>query len=104
MKAKDSVIAADDQTEPLRSALRKRSHAMTATTRRTTVHFDQGLHEALRLKASQTDRSISSIVNDAVRVALLEDEEDLAAFEERGAEPVLAYEELLNELRAYGKL
>ena len=104
MKAKESVIAADDQAEPPRSALRKRSHAMAATTRRTTVHFDKGLHEALRLKAAQTHRSISGIVNDAVRAALVEDEEDLAAFEERRAEPVLTYEELLNELKAESKL
>ena len=76
---------------------------MAATTRRTTIHFDQGLHEALRLKATHTHRSISGIVNDAVRTALAEDQEDLAAFEERGAEPVLTYEELLNELKAYGK-
>jgi plasmid stability protein len=77
---------------------------MAATTRRTTIHFDQGLHEALRLKATHTHRSISDIVNDAVRVALAEDQEDLAAFEERGADPVLAYEELLNELKSHGKL
>jgi plasmid stability protein len=76
---------------------------MAATTRRTTIHFDQGLHEALRLKAAHTHRSISGIVNDAVRAALLEDQEDLAVFEERGADPVLTYEELLNDLRAYGK-
>jgi plasmid stability protein len=77
---------------------------MAATTRRTTIHFDQGLHEALRLKAAQTHRSISDIVNDAVRVALAEDQEDLAAFEERGADPVLAYGELLTELKMHGKL
>jgi hypothetical protein len=98
------VIAADDQTEPPRSALRKRNHAMAATTKRSTIYFEAGLHEALRLKATHTHRSISDIVNDAVRVALDEDLEDLAAFEERGADPVLAYEELLNELKSHGKL
>lgn len=104
MKAKESEIAADDQTEPPRSALRKRNHAMVATTRRTTIQFDQGLHEALRLKAAQIHRSISDIVNDAVRAVLAEDQEDLAAFEERGLESVLAYEELLDELKMHGKL
>ncbi|OOG27891.1 CopG family transcriptional regulator [Thioalkalivibrio denitrificans] len=77
---------------------------MAATTRRTTIRFDQGLHEALRLKAAQTHRSISAIVTDAARVALLEDEEDLAAFDERGAEPVLTYEDLVNELKVHSKL
>jgi plasmid stability protein len=75
---------------------------MAATTKRSTIYFEAGLHEALRLKATHTHRSISDIVNDAVRAALAEDQEDLAAFEERGAEPVLTYEELLNDLRAHG--
>jgi plasmid stability protein len=77
---------------------------MAATTRRTTIHFDQGLHEALRLKAAHTHRSISDIVNDAVQAALAEDQEDLGAFEKRGAEPVLTHEDLLNELKAHRKL
>ncbi|WP_026186273.1 CopG family transcriptional regulator [Thioalkalivibrio thiocyanodenitrificans] len=77
---------------------------MAATTRRTTIHFDQGLHEALRLKAAHTHRSVSDLVNDAVRAALAEDQEDLAAFEERAVDPVLTYEELLNQLKAHGQL
>jgi hypothetical protein len=56
------------------------------------------------LKAAHTHRSISEIVNDAVRMALREDEEDLAAFEDRIAEPVVSYEALLKDLKAHGKL
>jgi plasmid stability protein len=77
---------------------------MTATTKRSTIYFDAGLHEALRLKAAHTHRSVSNLVNDAVRAALAEDQEDLTAFEERGAEPVLTYEELLNDTKARAKL
>jgi plasmid stability protein len=77
---------------------------MNAATKRSTIYFDEQLHEALRLKAAHTHRSISDIVNDAVRAALAEDQEDLAAFQERVAEPVLTYEELLNDLKAHGKL
>ena len=55
-------------------------------------------------KAAHTHQSISEIVNDAVRAALLEDQEDLAAFQERVAEPTMTYEELLNDLKAHGKL
>lgn len=77
---------------------------MTAATKRSTIYFDERLHEALRLKAAHSHRSISDIVNDAVRAALAEDQEDLAAFEERVAESTMSYEELLKDLKAHGKL
>ncbi|MGM0516948.1 MAG: CopG family transcriptional regulator [Pseudomonadota bacterium] len=77
---------------------------MTTETRRSTIYFDEGLHRALRMKAAQSHRSISQIVNEAVRAALAEDQEDLAAFEERVAEPTISYETLLDELKADGKL
>ncbi len=72
--------------------------------KRATVYFEPALHKALRLKAAHTHRSVSDIVNDAVRLALQEDQEDLAAFEDRAAEPVLSYEALLKDLKAHGKL
>lgn len=72
--------------------------------KRATVYFEPALHRAIRLKAAHTHRSISEIVNDAVRAALRDDEEDLAAFEDRVAEPVVSYEALLKELKAHGKL
>lgn len=72
--------------------------------KRATVYFEPALHRAIRLKAAHTHRSISEIVNDAVRMALREDEEDLAAFEDRVAEPVMSYEALLKDLKAHGKL
>ena len=72
--------------------------------KRATVYFEPALHKAIRLKAAQGNQSISKIVNDAVRLALLEDHEDLAAFEDRVAEPVLTYEALLKDLKAHGKL
>ena len=72
--------------------------------KRATVYFEPALHKAIRLKAAHTHRSISEIVNDAVRMALREDEEDLSAFEDRVAEPELSYEALLKDLKAHGKL
>ena len=78
---------------------------MNATAaQRATIYFDSDLHKALRLKAADTHRSISEIVNDAVRQALREDQEDLAAFEDRVAEPTITYEALLKDLKAHGKL
>ncbi len=74
------------------------------TSKRATVYFEPALHKAIRLKAAHTHQSVSDIVNDAVRLALREDQEDLAAFEDRAAEPVLSYEALLKDLKAHGKL
>ncbi|MGH8595901.1 MAG: CopG family transcriptional regulator [Gammaproteobacteria bacterium] len=74
------------------------------TSKRATVYFDPALHRAIRLKAAHSQRTISEIVNDAVRLALREDRDDLAAFEERGGEPVISYEALLKELKAHGKI
>lgn len=77
---------------------------MGPSSKRSTVYFDENLHAALRLKAAHTQRSVSELVNDAVRAALAEDQEDLAAFQERAGEPTLSYEELLNDLKAHGQL
>jgi len=77
---------------------------MGTTSKRSTIYFDEDLHAALRLKAVHTHRSVSEIVNDAVRLALAEDQEDLAAFQERAGESTLSYEELLNDLKAHGRL
>ena len=74
------------------------------TSKRATVYFEPALHKAIRLKAAHTQRSVSDIVNDAVRLALREDQEDLAAFDDRVAEPVISYEALLKDLKAHGKL
>ena len=77
---------------------------MSDLSKRSTIYFDPDLHRALRIKAAVTHRSVSEIVNDALRLALREDQEDLAAFEERVAEPTISYEELLDDLKAHGKL
>ncbi|WP_260294950.1 CopG family transcriptional regulator [Sedimenticola hydrogenitrophicus] len=77
---------------------------MGETSKRSTIYFDPKLHAAIRLKAAFTHRTVSDIVNDAVRAALAEDQEDLAAFEERVSEPTMSYEALLDDLKAHGKL
>ena len=74
------------------------------TSKRATIYFQPELHKAIRLKAAHTNRSVSDIVNDAVRSALREDQEDLEVFEDRVAEPVISYEALLKDLKAHGKL
>ena len=68
------------------------------------VYFDEDLHRALRMKAAETDRSISDLVNEAVQYTLAEDLEDLEAFEVREREPDYAYEEVVKDLRRRGKI
>ncbi len=77
---------------------------MSTIHKRTTVYFDPKIHAALRLKAAHSDRSVSELVNDAVRAALAEDQEDLSAFADRVAEPTISYEALLDDLKAHGQL
>jgi hypothetical protein len=72
--------------------------------KRATVYFEEPVHKALRLKAAETDSSISDYVNDAVRRALAEDAEDLAAFRERADEPRRPLEDYLAELKKRGQL
>ena len=73
-------------------------------TKRTTVYLDPSLHRALRLKAVETERSVSDLVNDAVRRSLAEDAEDLLAFEVREREPNLSFEDVVKDLRRRGEL
>jgi len=75
-----------------------------STQKRATVYFDPYLHRALRLKAAETDSSVSELVNDAVREALAEDAEDLAAFEDRKREPELIFEDVVKDLKRRGKI
>lgn len=71
---------------------------------RSTIYFEPDLHRALRLKAAHSRRSLSDLVNEAVRQSLQEDQEDLAAFEERVNEPLISYEDLLKDLNKHGKI
>jgi len=77
---------------------------MTVMTKRTTVYLEQELHQALRVKAAVTDRSLSQLINEMIREHLAEDADDLKTFRERADEPVMSYESLLEDLRAHGKL
>jgi hypothetical protein len=77
---------------------------MATATRRATVYLDTELHKALRLKAVETSRSVSELVNNAVREALAEDAEDLATFEERVGEPLISYDEMVKRLKRNGRI
>jgi hypothetical protein len=72
--------------------------------KRATVYFEPSIHKALRVKSAHTDRSVSELVNVAVRRSLTEDANDLAAFDARAKEPDLSFEDVLKDLRRRGKL
>jgi hypothetical protein len=72
--------------------------------KRVTVYFDPSLHRALRLKAAETDRNISELVNEAVKAALAEDASDIEAFEVREPEPDFKFEDVVKDLKRRGKL
>ena len=77
---------------------------MSEFSKRATVYLDPMLHKALRIKAAETSCSISELINEAVRYSLAEDAEDLAAFKERDGEPLLAFEDVLEELKKNGRI
>ncbi len=77
---------------------------MATLTKRTTIYLDPDLHKALRLKAVATSRSVSEMVNNAVRESLVEDAEDIAAFEERVKEPLISYDEMVKRLKKDGRI
>lgn len=72
--------------------------------KRATAYFDRDLHRALERKAAATDRSVSQVINEAVRLSLAEDAEDLKAFENRENEPNLDFDDVVRSLRRRGKL
>lgn len=77
---------------------------MATLSKRSTIYLDPTLHQALRIKALETSRSMSEIINEAVREALAEDAEDFAVFEERANEPLISYERMVKRLKKDGRI
>ena len=77
---------------------------MATPSKRATVYFDPVIHKALKLKSIETSKSISELVNAAVKEALAEDAEDITAYEERANEPVISFSEMVKRLRNDGRI
>lgn len=77
---------------------------MSNLSKRSTVYFDPDIHQALKLKAAASQQSLSELVDEAVRLLMREDREDLQAYADRVAEPEISYEALLDDLKKHGKL
>jgi hypothetical protein len=77
---------------------------MTMPAKRATVYFDQNIHKALKLKSIETSKSISELVNEAVKSALAEDAEDIIAFEDRVDEPLISFSDMVKRLKKDGRI
>jgi len=72
--------------------------------KRSTVYFDPTIHQALRVKTASSQQSLSELVDEAVRLFMKEDQEDLQTYSNRLSEPEISYEALLNDLKKHGKI
>jgi hypothetical protein len=77
---------------------------MSTLSKRSTIYLDPALHQALKIKSLETSRSMSDIINDAVKEALSEDAEDLAVFDKRQDEPLISYEDMVKRLKKDGRI
>ncbi len=77
---------------------------MSSLSKRSTIYFDPSIHQALKVRAASTQQSVSELVDEAVRLLMKEDQEDLAAFSVRENEPEISYEALLDDLKQHGKI
>lgn len=77
---------------------------MSELSKRSTIYFEPAIHQALKIRAASSDVSISELVDEAVRLLMAEDQQDLAAIASRVGEPEISYESLLNDLKDHGKI
>ena len=72
--------------------------------KRATIYFDADVHRALRLRAAACNSSISDMVNEAVRMTLAEDADDLRDADQRQDEESIGFEEFVSSLRNSGRI
>ncbi len=77
---------------------------MANLSKRSTIYFEPDIHQALKIKSATSNLSVSELVDEAVRLVMNEDQEDLAAFSQRADEKEISYEALLNDLKKHGKI
>ena len=76
----------------------------TTETQKTTVYLEKKIASAVRRKATGADTSVSSLVNQALKLSLAEDAEDYADIEKRKKEPDIPFDEVVAELKKSGKI
>ena len=73
-------------------------------TKRATVYYDANVHRALRLRAAACNRSMSDMLNEAVRMTLAEDADDLRDADQREVEQSSSFGEFVTSLRDSGRI
>ena len=69
-----------------------------------TIYFDPKIHKALKMKAIQTENTLSELVNEAVKMSLSEDLIDLEALDKRKNQKERSFDSFLKELKKDGTL
>ena len=77
---------------------------MSELSKRSTIYFEPGIHQALKMRAAAANISISELVDEAVRHLMRQDQQDIAAHKDRETEKQISYEDLLNDLRKHGQI
>ena len=77
---------------------------MATQAKRATIYFDPSIHQALKFKSIETSRSISTLVNEAVKAALSEDADDIITHEARVNEPLISFSEMVKRLKQDGRI
>lgn len=84
---------------PKDATVRRMSRASRAT-----IYLEPEVLCAVRLRAEDTDRSISEVINTAVKERLAEDAEDLKHYQRRRREKSIDFEEFVKAMKQRGKL
>ena len=77
---------------------------MSNLSKRSTVYFEPQIHQALKIRAATTNVSVSELIDEAIRLLMREDQEDLKAISSRANEEEISYEALLDDLRKHGQI
>lgn len=77
---------------------------MATLNKRATIYFDPDIHRVLKIKAASSSKSISELIDLAIRHELAEDEEDIRIFQEREDESTISFESVLKDLKKIGKI
>lgn len=75
---------------------------MSGAVKKSTIYMRDDLHKAIRMKAAETDRSVSDIIEEAVEQLLAEDHDDLNELKKRSKGPFVSYEQFLKGLKKDG--
>ena len=71
---------------------------------RTTITINDKLFRTLKLRAAQSDKSVSSLVEEAIKYQILEDIEDIEDAQGRAKEEEYSFDDLVKQYKAEGLL